>query len=385
MIKLLLTFLVVIMFSMPLMAEGGEGTGDTNSSPKNIENIVKEKQEVKKAPVKKTKESNSMKVAGGVELLSESVIGNRIVTDFYQRASLFVFGNIKPKKLGYFIHLMSAKDPYLKGDTDTKFTTAVAFVWINPVKFLNLRFGELKKPGETTYLPCWSVWMFERPPMGFGLLGKEKMVGVESGVQLIAKYKKLISLQFNAFRTDASLTSNPYFNLLYFVGLKVTPTFGKVKTGLFANYSFEPHAGLFVTENDGTTTAVKRNTITTGIWVKAYNVDFYAQYIDYNREKTTTSNVITNPESSDLLVQLAYDIPVKSITIRPKLRYDMLDPNVAGTGDGKTSIVVGADTIFATGPRFLEYRMGLEYQINQEESGDTKNDVLRFVFEVAHF
>ena len=94
--KLLIGLLAVIMLSVPLMAENGTGTTDES-----VDTTVKAKpaeaQPTLNLNTAMQVKDNVMRVAGGVELLSESVIGNRIVTDFYQVASLFIFGNVKPK------------------------------------------------------------------------------------------------------------------------------------------------------------------------------------------------------------------------------------------------------------------------------------------------
>ncbi len=326
----------------------------------------------------KKSEVHYTSIGGGMQVLSETILGDHTYTDFFLRGSVFMKGNIVPKKFGYFAHIMSTTFPDYKNNSRkvNQFLPVCAFVWMKPNKFLDVKVGNLKKPSEFTYLPCCTTWTFEKPPLIFGMMKKDEMSFTDTGIQVVANYKKMVFLQLNAFRTDNSFKDKK-FNLLYFAGLKIVPPVKAVKAGLFGYYGFEPHKTYIASI---TTVTVQRSSILAGGWVGFKGAKLFVEYINYIRD--TGSKKIT---SSDLNVELSYLLRLKPFSLRPKVRYDAFDPDVDNDNDGKSAVTAGVDLVIASNPKkVMEYRLGIEYQLNMEEGTEKKNDTVRLVFQVGN-
>ncbi len=374
----ILSVLVMLLIGATLYAQDEKPQPSEEAPPKKVE---------KPAPV------NYTSFGGGIQVISMTTLGNNVYTDFFQRASVYMKGNIVPKKMGYFAHIMYLSYPDYTKNTYVKkaFEAPVAFVWWNPAPFVNLRFGNLKKPSEWTYLPPWQLWLFETTPMIFKTMKGEGMTFVDVGAQAVANYKKLVYLQVNAFRTNYSVT-NKGFNLLYFTGLKVTPPPIKgVSLGIAGYYGFEPHNGgtYSYTLTDGTSVAVpvNRNSLLALFWAKFMGAHLFVEYISYNRSgEIADRNISLDVTSTDLDVELSYKLKVKGLCLRPKVRYEMYDPNTSRDGDSKQAAVVGVDFIMAKNLKSkMMYKFALEYQLNMEETNEVDNDQIRLVFQVGNF
>ncbi len=318
-----------------------------------------------------------IKVGGGVQTFQQVLMGEHHPVDNFLRASIFVKGVVNPK-LGFFYHAM-----YLYYPVEGKilnFFAPVAFVWWNPAKFIGIKAGSLKKPSEVTFLAPWMYWTFVLPPQMYGLLSKEKLCFVDSGVQLDLLYKKLVNVQFNVFRTDNALKNQ--FNLLYYTGLNVTPSFGAIKPGLTVFYSFEPHYGIAVSYATGKPVEMaQRSSLTAAGWVSFKGTKLFVEYITMNLKGS-----VKDLKSTGYDIEFSYAHKIKGFTIIPKVRYDFVDPRADVTGESKTAIIPGVDFILAMNPKTkLMYKAGIEYQINKEETNEVKNDVLRLILQVGGF
>ncbi len=320
-----------------------------------------------------------VKIGGGVRTFSETVLAEHTYTDFFSWASLFFRGTVVKDKMGYFFHAKA--DYYPMKDKINPFQPVKMFMWLKPVRFLTLKVGRLKEPGEISYLTCWIVRLFARPPQIKKLLNNDKMAIPDAAVMVAANYKKFLGLDFYAFRTNTAEFSKK-FNLLYFMGGKVSGKIARTKVNLRAYYGFEPHDS-YVPEITNTSFyySAQRKILSLALSAKGYGATFFGEYIRYGKD-TQFGNI--NSIGVDL--ETSYRIKFASFVLRPKVRYDVFDANANVTGDRKTSIVLGVDMILSANPAVrLNYRVGVEYQINKEESNESKNDVLRLVFQVGNF
>ena len=317
-----------------------------------------------------------VKVAGGVQTYQEITMGEHHPVDNFLRGSIFVKGVVNPK-LGFFFHAMYLYYPQKEKIMD--FFIPVGFVWWNPNKYINLKVGSLKKPGEYTFLGPWFFWTFETTPQIYGTLSKEKLCFVDTGIQLNVPYKKLVNLQLNIFRTEASLSKK--FNLQYYLGLKVTPAFGDLKPGVAVFYNFEPHYGFPVSYQTNTPVDMtQRKGLLAAAWVNFKGARLFVEYI-----QASIKGKVIDKTSTGYDVELSYAYKFKGITFRPKVRYDYLDPT-KNSGDSTTAIIPGIDFILAQNPKTkFMYKAAIEYQINKEEQNETKNDVIRLVLQLGGF
>ena len=328
-------------------------------------------------PEKNSVPQLKIKVGGGVQTFQQVIMGEHHPVDNFLRASLFVKGMINPK-LGFFYHSMYLYWPFY--NKIEYFSAPVAFVWWNPKKFINIKIGKLKRPGELTFLGAWMYWTFALSPQMYGILARNKLCYVDTGIQLNFPYKKLVNLQFNVFRTDNALKNR--FNLLYYTGLSVTPSFGAIKPGLTVFYSFEPHYGIAVSYATGKPVEMaQRGSLTAAGWVSFKGAKLFVEYITMNLKGS-----VKDLKSTGYDVELSYAHKVKGIIIRPKVRYDFVDPRADISGESKTAITPGVDFILAMNPKTkLMYKAGIEYQINKEETNEVKNDILRLILQVGGF
>ncbi len=304
--------------------------------------------------------------AGGLVITERDLRGD--TTNFIMRNSIFLKGKNQEINAGYSFHFLY----YIETATGKEtMGVSTGYIWLRPMKDLEISAGKIKRPTEKTYLFPYYTWLFPRQPAIFKLLKTYGMAPAKPGIQISYKLQGILKVQADAFQTDSASE-----NLLYFGGAEFQQKMGGFNVSIFYHHGLQPLYSKMFLQVDNTEVKLKNESNLAGLLLKGYNAYLLYQFVDLRAKKQST------PADTDYinahLVQASYEIPIGRISVRPKVRFE----TIYDDGKRKNYTTGGMDLILYRGGKYHPVvKAGMEYESSKEE----KTDLVRLYLTVVYF